>query len=289
MNPRNHNRTFRIGAEAREIPGYHAMNRHYPPHSRYSTTTDDASADTIVLDRSRGTGYDTGYAPWADQDAYADYGDADYAPDEPAVLPVDRRWMWVAGGAAAVLLVAVVCSVVILGGGDSGAVSAPVTSTSAAPTAAAAEEPPRRTVYATPATPAPPPVPAPSQELAPETITTVTPAPSAPAVPPPAPVEAAPPPAPQGDPQRTVTYRVTGNKPLLDLVTVIYTDHQGALQTEVNVALPWSKTVVLDPGVGLASVTATSVNSQLNCAVTDGTGATLAAQNNNAIIATCTR
>ena len=100
------------------------------------------------------------------------------------------------------------------------------------------------------------------------------------------PTEAAPPPA--ADP-RTVTYTVTGNRQLFDLVTIIYTDQQGALQTDVNVALPWTKQVTLDPGVQLSSVTATSVAGQLNCSITDGAGATLAAQNNNTMIANCTR
>jgi hypothetical protein len=70
-------------------------------------------------------------------------------------------------------------------------------------------------------------------------------------------------------------------------VTVIYTDAQGALQTDVNVALPWNKTVVLDPGVTLGSVTATSVAGQLNCSITDASGATVAVQNNNTMIANC--
>jgi len=82
---------------------------------------------------------------------------------------------------------------------------------------------------------------------------------------------------------------VTGNRNLLDLVTVIYTDSQGALQTDVNVALPWAKTVVLDPGVTLSSVTATSVTGQLNCSITDAAGTAIAAQNNNTMIANCTK
>ena len=73
------------------------------------------------------------------------------------------------------------------------------------------------------------------------------------------------------------------------MITVIYTDQQGALQTELNVALPWSKTFVLDPGVELKSVTATSVGGQLNCSITDATGALVAAQANNSMIATCTQ
>jgi hypothetical protein len=82
---------------------------------------------------------------------------------------------------------------------------------------------------------------------------------------------------------------VTGNRQLFDLVTIVYTDQQGALRTDVNVALPWSKQVVLDPGVDLSSVTATSLGGQLNCTITDGAGSTLAAQNNNTMIANCTR
>jgi hypothetical protein len=72
-------------------------------------------------------------------------------------------------------------------------------------------------------------------------------------------------------------------------VTVIYTDQQGALQTDLNVALPWTKTVILDPGVTLSSVTATSLTGQLNCSIVDGAGAMIATQNNNSMITTCTR
>ena len=87
----------------------------------------------------------------------------------------------------------------------------------------------------------------------------------------------------------TVTYRITGTRNLIDLVTVIYTDAQGALQTDVNAALPWTKTIVLNPGVSLSSVTATSVSGQLNCAILDANGSLIAAQNNNSIITNCTR
>ena len=85
------------------------------------------------------------------------------------------------------------------------------------------------------------------------------------------------------------TYTVTGTRQLFDLVSIIYTDEQGFPRTDVNVALPWSRTIVLNPGVVMKSVTATSLTGQLNCTVTDGTGATLAAQTNNAAIASCTQ
>jgi len=228
------------------------MNRPYTAHSPYSLSP---------TEQIPSHGDDGGEEDYED---YDDYDDDDYAP-------IDRRWIWVAGVAGAILLVAVICTVVILGGGDSGSVSTtvvpPTTTHSAATTAA----PPVATT---------PPAPPPAAPLPPETVTTVTPTASAP--PTDTPTEPAPSP-------RTITYRVTGNRQLIDLVTVIYTDAQGALQTDVNVALPWAKTVVLDPGVELSSVTATSVAGQLNCSIVDASGAAIAVQNNNMMITNCTK
>jgi hypothetical protein len=246
------------------------MSRPYSPYSPYPST-----APTERLD-------DRQVPPLDDE--YEDYDDHDYSDDEADVLfydeSIDRRWIWVAGVAGSILLVAVVCTVVILSGGDSGSVSAPVTSM-----APSTSQPALTSAPPTPSAPQPATSLPPTASLAPETVTTVTPSPSATATPStPAPAAAAAPPAPN-----TVTYRVTGNRQLVDLVTVIYTDNQGALQTEVNVALPWAKTITLDPGVTLSSVTATSVAGQLNCSVTDGSGATIAQQNNNSLIATCTK
>jgi hypothetical protein len=232
--------------------------------------------------------YDT-YDPEYDEVAYDDETDTDYAEYEfPADYhePLDRRWIWVAGVAGVILMVAVICTGVILGGGDSGTVSAGAT-TSADPEPTAQ---PSATIAPSAIAPAPL-VPS----LPPETVTTVTP--SATAAPVPEPIATAPAPvvvpeAPVADPAlaaRTVTYHVTGNRQLIDLITVIYTDRQGALQTDVNVALPWVKTVTLDPGVSLTSVTATSVGGQLNCSIVDGSGAAVAVQATNTMITTCTR
>jgi Mycobacterium membrane protein len=235
------------------------MNRPYTAHSPYSLTPTERIRSPYEeapdLDELEGL------------EEY-DYDDEDYDYYEP----IDRRWVWVAAVAGAILLVAVICTVVILGGGDSGSVSttiAPATTTTRP--AATTSAPPATT---TPSTP--PPV----ATLPPETVTTVAPTESAP--PSAVPTEA--PPSP-----RTITYTVTGNRQLIDLVSVIYTDQQGALQTDVNVALPWSKTVVLDPGVELSSVTATSVGGQLNCSITDAAGGVIAQQNANTMIATCTK
>jgi hypothetical protein len=219
---------------------------------------DTGSAETVVIED---------YDSYEDLDAYDDQDAYEYDDYDP----IDRRWIWVGGVAAAILLVAVICTVVILGGGDSGSVSATVS-----PPAMTTTQAPK-TSAAPPAPPAPLPTAGP---LSPETVSTVPPTPTAvdttaPAATPPAP--------------RTITYQVTGSRQLLDLITVIYTDQQGALQTDLNVALPWSKTVVLDPGVDLTSVTATSLMGKLNCAITDATGTTITAQTNNSMIATCTK
>ncbi|MDX1884024.1 MmpS family transport accessory protein [Mycolicibacterium sp. 120270] len=226
--------------------------------------------------------YDDEYADVEDYDSYADYDHdgftdlEDYDDVRFYTEQDDRKWLWVASVAGIVLLIAVAGTMMILSGGDSGTTSATVSSEtskaapypSEAPTPSASRRP---------------------SALPPETITSVTPTPTATAAPPSAtaePTEAAPPPAAG---PHTVTYTVTGSRQLFDLVTIIYTDEQGALQTAVNVALPWTKQVTLNPGVELSSVTATSVAGQLNCSITDGTGATLAAQNSNTIIANCTR
>jgi hypothetical protein len=236
------------------------------PTERIPSHGDDGG-ETVDLDRERYDDYQGHEDDLEDYEDYADYEDDDYQP-------IDRRWIWVAGVAGAILLIAVICTVVILGGGDSGSVSTTIN-----PSA------PRTTTQ--PTTSAPPvattrSAPPPAAPLPPETVTTVTPTASAP--PSDTPTAAATAPAPN-----TITYRVTGSRNLIDLVTVIYTDAQGALQTDVNVALPWSKTIVLDPGVQLSSVTATSVIGQLNCTITDASGAAIAAQNNNTMIANCTK
>jgi hypothetical protein len=245
------------------------MNRPYTAHSPYSLSPTERipsygedGGETVDLDRG---GYE-------EYEGLEEYGDIDeYGEYEEYYEPIDRRWIWVAGVAGAILLVAVICTVVILGGGDSGSVSTTVAPPTTSKTAATTSAPAATRTSAPPAA-----------TLPPETVTTVTPTASAPPSEPP--TEAAPAPAPN-----TITYQVTGNRNLIDLVTVIYTDSQGALQTDVNVALPWSKTVVLDPGVTLSSVTATSVAGQLNCSITDASGTAIAVQNNNTMIANCTK
>jgi hypothetical protein len=276
------------------------MDRPYSTYSRTSTTARNAPATGARGTRRSGRHTDVvdGGATYRrrnepefrddsdvhDYDAYDDYDDHDAHDDYDDDIyeyedPIDRRWIWVAGVAGAILLIAVICTVVILGGGDSGSVSKTVI----APTPTTAQD--AVTTTAPPAMTSAAPPPAPVAPLSPETVTTVAPSPTASVDPSPSP----PPPEVAPPSPRTITYQVTGSRQLLDLVTVVYTDAQGALQTEFNVALPWSRTITLDPGVELKSVIATSLAGQLNCAVTDSTGATLVAQSANSMIATCTK
>ncbi|MGV0791590.1 MmpS family transport accessory protein [Mycolicibacterium sp. XJ1819] len=256
------------------------MNRPYTAYSPYSLTPTER-IDGFADDHTGEFDYE-GLHEYRDYETYRDFdnppGSAPLTDTEYDEARIDRRWMWIAGIAGAILFVAVGTTGVILGGGDSGSVSA--TDTAAPPVSS---EAPAATTSAPAAAVAPAPA---MPSLPPETVTTVSPTAEAPPAPVPTQQAAPPPPAPA---PRTVTYQVTGNRQLIDLVTVIYTDAQGALQTDVNVALPWTKTVVLDPGVELSSVTATSVAGQLNCSITDAAGAVLVAQNANTMITTCTK
>ncbi|MGH3637659.1 MAG: hypothetical protein ACRDUX_01380 [Mycobacterium sp.] len=240
------------------------------PYATYSPTSGTATRGARTDERDAG-GYGS-YDSYEDyDDGYEDGYDEIYEYEDP----IDRRWIWVAGVAGAILLIAVICTVVILGGGDSGSVSKTIIATTptTAPVATSTAPPVRTSA-------APPPVAV--APLSPETVTTVAPSPSPTASADPAPAGAAASP-------NAITYLVTGTRPLLDLVTVVYTDAQGALQTEFNVALPWSRTVTLDPGVALKSVTATSLTGQLNCSITDASGAAIVTQATNSMITTCTK
>jgi hypothetical protein len=216
---------------------------------------------------------------YADGDTPAREWDSSFVEEDPQVEPTDHRWRPVAAIAGIVFTLAVIATVVILNGGDSASTSATVTAL------------PTRTVIATPGPTAPP-----AASLAPETVTTVTPPPRKPtpsAAPTATPTVVPPPEADQPVPPdvaaRTFVYQVTGTKQLLDLVTVIYTDAQGVPQTDLNVSLPWSRTVVMNPGVPIRSVVATSLTSHLNCSIIDGAGQPIAMSASSSIIATCTR
>ncbi|OBK49926.1 MmpS family transport accessory protein [Mycobacterium sp. 1081908.1] len=214
----------------------------------------------------------------ADTDVLGGYGDLAW--------PADSRWRPAAAILGAVVALGAIATAVIVNSGDSASTKATV----GAP-------PPRTLTSAPPAPRTPVAQPSPSQTpLPPETVTTVAPPPSASPSPVPTPTQtptAAPPPAAAPPPvalnPRTVIYTVTGTKQLLDLVNVAYTDARGYPQTEFNVSLPWSKVIVLNPGVQTVSVVATSFYGRLNCSVVNAAGQPVVMSTNNGVMATCTR
>jgi hypothetical protein len=210
------------------------------------------------------------------QDYPDDAVDDIYADGDHLFAPVDQRWRPVAAIAGIVFVLALIATVVIVNGGDSASTSAtvvapPTGGATATPRPSAAPTLPRETVT----TVAPP-----ARQPSP-TATSTAPT----VIPPPAAVPSVPPEVSA----RTFVYRVTGTKGLFDLVTVVFTDAQGAPQTDFNVALPWSRTVVMNPGVQIRSVVATSLTGHLNCSITDAVGQPIAISTSSAMIATCTR
>jgi len=205
--------------------------------------------------------------------------------------PADRRWRMVTAVLGAVVALGAIATAVIINSGDS------------ASTKATVGAPAPRTVTSAPSTPkttAPPsasPSPSPgtsgTPQLPPETVTTVTPPSALPSPGPTGTPTAVPPPTGPPPPAalnpRTVIYSVTGTRQLLDLVNVVYTDARGYPRTEFNVSLPWSKMIVLNPGVQTESVVATSFYGRLNCSIVNAAGQTEVASANNASMATCTR
>jgi Mycobacterium membrane protein len=204
------------------------------------------------------------------------YPDGDYSYTG---WPVEFRLRPVTAILGAVVALGAITTAVVINSGDSASTKATV----------GAPAPPLTSAPRTTTPPSPAPSASRAPQLPPETVTTVTTPSAAPtwsptAAPPPA---AAPPPV--GVNPRTVVYTVTGTKQLLDLVNIVYTDAQGYPQTEFNVALPWSKAIVLNPGVQTRSVVATSIVSRLNCSIVNAEGQLMVASTNNSNLATCTR
>ncbi|HEY1443024.1 MAG TPA: MmpS family transport accessory protein [Mycobacterium sp.] len=220
---------------------------------------------------------------YPDDETYDDGADAYIEDDGYGELawPADRRWRTLAAFVGAVVAVGAVATAVVINSGDS------------ASTKATVGAPAPRTLTSAPRTTTPPSASSPSTsrtpQLPPETVTTVTTPNASPAQTPTAapPTIAAPPPIALNP--RTVVYTVAGTKQLLDLVNIVYTDARGYPQTEFNVSLPWSKVIVLNPGVQTQSVIATSIYGRLNCSIVNAEGQTVVASANNTIMATCSR
>ena len=196
--------------------------------------------------------------------------------------PADSRWRPATAVLGAVLALGAIATAVIINSGDSASTKATVGAPAPHPVTSA----PATTKASVPHSAAPRPT-----QLPPETVTTVTTPSAAPIVPPAVPAPSVAPPLAAAPPSgalnpRTILYSVTGTKQLLDLVNIVYTDARGVPQTEFNVSLPWSRVVVLNPGVETESVVATSFYGQLNCSVYNAAGQRIIASNTSNM-ATC--
>jgi hypothetical protein len=157
----------------------------------------------------------------------------DQSPQDPEPgRPKAPRWLWIAAVAAVVLVTALVIALVIANG------------TARKQTA----------VPALPETPS-------SQNPAPKTSTSPSPSASAPG---PATTEPSPP--PNASAMQTVEYNVTGEG---RAISITYVDNDGMMQTEFNVALPWTKQVSLpDSGGRQANITIINIGHDVTCSVT---------------------
>jgi hypothetical protein len=185
--------------------------------------------------------------------------------------PADSRWRPATAIVGAVAALGAIATAVIINSGDSASTKATLGAPAPHPVTSA----PATTKASVPPSAAPGP-----SRLPAETFTTVTTPSAAPIAPPAAAAPTvAPPLAAAALNPRTIVYSVNGSKQLLDLVNIVYTDAQGVPQTEFNVSLPWSKVVVLNPGVQTESVVATSFYGRLSCSVFNAAGQRIIASN----------
>lgn len=166
------------------------------------------------------------------------------APPPPPEPPKKTsRWLWLAAAAAVLLVAGLVLALVIVSNSsrDSTVVAPPSSSTMTlpAPTATSPRtRPPTRT-----AIPAPLPVPTETFE----------------------PTEPGPPQSPAPTGTETVVYTVNGEG---RAINITYVDTGGIMQTEFNVALPWSKEVSLAaPAKTSASVAVVNIGRDITCGV----------------------
>jgi len=168
-------------------------------------------------------------------------------PPPPPPPPKSPRWLWIVAGAAALLVTGLVLALVVVSSSSRDAtVAAPPTQTTSA-----IATPPRQSAPPTPQVP----------------ITTTTRLPMPTATERPAPSTSGPPSETTSSPSgtETVVYSVTGDG---RAINITYVDTGGVMQTEFNVALPWSKEVSLSaPAKGSASVAVVNVGRDVTCSV----------------------
>jgi len=172
------------------------------------------------------------------------------APPPPPQPPKPPRWPWFAAGALVLLVSGLVLALVIVSSSSKeDTVVAPPQSRTSAPPRPATPTTPSRSPSRTIPMPAPAPVPAPSAAPPESEAPTDSETP-------------APPPAGS----ETVVYNVVGEG---RAINITYVDTGGIMQTEFNVALPWSKEVSLPaPAKNSASVAVLNVGRDVTCTVT---------------------
>lgn len=176
------------------------------------------------------------------------------APPPPPQPPKSPRWLWIAAIAAVLLVAGLVLALVIVSSNSrqSTVVAPPETTRATQTTPSTISRPPTTT---TPRTTLPPtttraPLPIPTTSAQPtesvEPSESETPAP-----------------VPAGS--DTVVYSVSGEG---RAINITYVDTGGIMQTEFNVALPWSKEVSLSaPAKNSASVAVVNVGRDVTCTV----------------------
>ena len=165
-----------------------------------------------------------------------------YPAPPPPQPPKSPRWLWIAAAAAVLLVAGLVLALVIVSSNsrESTVVAPPQTTQT---TTSPVNRPPTSTT-----TPAPLPVPTISAQP------TESMEPSDSEIPAPVPAGA-----------ETVVYSVSGEG---RAINITYVDTGGIMQTEFNVALPWSKEVSLaPPAKNSASVAVVNVGRDVTCSV----------------------
>ena len=168
-------------------------------------------------------------------------------PPPPSQPPKSPRWLWIVAAAAVLLVVGLVLALVIVSSSSRESTTvAPLPQSTTSARSPAPTTPPGPTgttrVPTTTRAPLPLPIPLPTSEL---------------------PTTGA-----QPTSTETVIYTVTGEG---RAINITYVDTGGIMQTEFNVALPWSKEVSLSaPAKNSASVAIVNVGRDVTCSVTVG-------------------
>ncbi len=173
-------------------------------------------------------------------------------PPPPPQPPRSPRWLWVAAAAVVLLVAALIIALVIVSNSSrESTVVAPMPQTGAEPTM------PTTPPFPTTKRPAPTTITVfPEPTRAPSPGPTATGEPGPPGIPAPAP-------GPGGT--ETVVYSVSGEG---RAINITYVDSGGVMQTEFNVALPWSKEVTLAaPAKSSASVAVVNIGRDVTCSV----------------------